>query len=65
MLALLVPGVGMGGGAHVVLVYGPFCVDVQMLREPGQRAGRLFEPGQAAGRISEPGQVRGAADCER
>ena len=38
MLALLVPGVGMGGGEVIVTVDGPYCVVAVAAYIPGARA---------------------------
>lgn len=49
MLALLVPGVGMGGGAASSVVAGPFYFTFAGLYCAGATTGGVYAPGGAAG----------------
>lgn len=64
MLALLVPGVGMGGGSPAAaLVYGQPCFEAMACDVPGLERGGWDVPGLEAGAADVPGLERGEASC--
>ena len=60
MLGLLIPGVGMGGGVVVVLVYGPLSVSACEIYIPGAKAVEPYSPGLS---VIEP-YIPGASAVE-
>lgn len=60
---LLVPGVGMGGGAPATVIDGPFCVCATDYYTAGAVAAAFHNAGAVASDVHNAGAVASQGDC--